>query len=115
MPQKDTAISEPHYWSTLFHEMIHWTGHEKRLNRGMVTDPASPEYAREELIAEIGAAYLAGAFLEDTDVELNSAIYLREWIRILKENPNILFSAGKAADTAVNYLGYQIPKKVGDG
>lgn len=114
MPSRDTAITEAHYWTTLFHETIHWTGHEKRLNRGMVVDHRSPEYAREELIAEIGAAYLAGAFLNDMDVELNSAIYLREWIQILKENPNILFSAGKAADTAVNYLGYRIPKKVGD-
>jgi len=66
----------------------------------------SKEYAREELVAEIGAAYLVGAYVHGEDnLELNSVIYLDSWMRVLKESPNILFVAGSAADKAIRYLG----------
>lgn len=106
MPPREHAVSDGAYWSTMFHEAVHWTGHEKRLTRPLTTHRMSKEYAREELVAEIGAAYLSGAYIHgEENLELNSAIYLDSWIKVLRETPRILFSAGSEADKAIKYLG----------
>jgi antirestriction protein ArdC len=92
MPERRFFTSEEAYYSTLFHELTHSTGHESRLarkslleNKGIdATGEARKTYAEEELVAEMGASFLnAHAGFMDAEIE-NSAAYLQGWIDALK-------------------------------
>lgn len=102
-----TEVSE--YYSTLFHEMIHSTGHRTRLNRftGNAAAAAfgSEEYSKEELIAEIGAAALVNyCGLETSSSFRNSAAYLQSWISALRNDPTMIVAAAGKAEKAFNYI-----------
>lgn len=88
------------YYSTLFHELIHWTG--TRLSREFGKSMKSPVYGKEELIAELGACFLLPQFGLSNDI--SSAAYLNSWIKMLKETPIILFQVASAASTASAFL-----------
>ena len=86
MPLKKDFISEQKFYTTIFHEIIHWTGHEKRLNRNLVGGVNDREqYSFEELIAEMGSMLLALQF-GITEQLLNSIRYLKGWSEKNKEN-----------------------------
>jgi antirestriction protein ArdC len=108
MPGKGHFRSEAHYYHTVFHELTHATGHSSRLNREGVVQAdrfGSERYAREELIAELGASFLMNdvGLLGEAHFE-NSAGYLKNWISRLKENPKLLVQASSAAQKAHDYL-----------
>ena len=84
MPQKERFKSVEEYYSTLFHELTHSTGHAKRLNRKGGSRFGSATYSREELVAEIGAAMLCGVAHIDNATLDNSAAYIDSWRRALK-------------------------------
>lgn len=97
------------YYSTIFHEMTHSTGHHSRLNRftGKAANAAfsSEEYSKEELIAEIGAASLNTYCGIDTNKSIkNSAAYLQSWIKALKNDPTMIVSAAGKAEKAFEYI-----------
>ena len=97
------------YYSTLFHEMTHSTGHASRLNRftGKAANAAfgSTEYSKEELIAEIGAASLNNYCGIDTNKSIkNSAAYLQSWIIALKNDPTMIVAAAGKAEKAFEYI-----------
>lgn len=103
MPLMSDFTDLDEYWSTLFHEGIHWTGHTTRLNRPMVrieVDRAA--YAIEELVAEIGAAFMGAEFGIDT--EQNNAAYLRGWLKHVPDKRQAIFTAAKEAGRAFEYL-----------
>ena len=108
MPYHNTFRSDESYYSTLFHELIHSTGHTQRLDRQDIFGAENMKrenYAFEELVAEIGCAllcYHTGNFTED--VEQNSIAYLQGWRSRLNNNDNWLMSAASKAEKAVNYL-----------
>lgn len=107
MPQKDTFKGNGEYYSTLFHEMIHSTGHESRLAREEIGKGAfgSHEYSKEELTAEMGAAILSSHCGIESTME-NSVSYLAHWLTKLKNEPTWLVSAaGKAQKAADMILG----------
>jgi antirestriction protein ArdC len=108
MPQLEQFKTPEAYYLTLFHEMTHSTGHESRLNREGITKPAkfkSERYSREELIAEMGAAFLAGHTGIDGDDEIdNSAAYLEGWLKVLKEDNKLIFKAAADAQKAVDHI-----------
>lgn len=85
------------YYSTLFHELIHWTGHKSRLNR-LLDKPA------EELVAEIGAAYLSAISGIENNVIDNQVAYIKSWLKIVKSANGGLLECTKHAQTAINYL-----------
>ena len=86
MPLKKDFISEQKFYTTIFHEIIHWTGHEKRLNRNLIGGVNDREqYSFEELIAEMGSMLLALQF-GITEQLLNSIRYLKGWSEKNKEN-----------------------------
>ncbi|MED4852228.1 zincin-like metallopeptidase domain-containing protein [Caldifermentibacillus hisashii] len=97
------------YYSTLFHEMIHSTGHESRLNRSGVRDlsenPFGSEiYSKEELVAEIGASMLCGiAGIENNTID-NSANYIQSWLEKLKNDKKLIVHASQQAEKACNYI-----------
>jgi len=93
------------YYSTLFHEMVHSTGHSKRLNRLNATAFfGSKDYSKEELVAEMGAAMLCGEVgIVDVTAD-NSAAYLQNWLTAISSDPSMLVSAAGKAQKAVDYI-----------
>lgn len=97
------ATSE--YYSTAFHEMVHSTGHESRLDRLEKTGFGSEAYSKEELIAEIGAATLVShANLETSASFKNSAAYIQSWLKVLQNDKRFITTAAGKAEKAVNYI-----------
>lgn len=103
MPQIGQFESREAYHQTLFHELVHSTGHESRLERGIRNGFGDNRYAREELVAEIGAAMLmASAGLEPRIEE--SAAYIASWKRRLQEDPKLIVTAASAGQKAVEFI-----------
>ena len=107
MPPRDAFFSSEEYYGTLFHELVHSTGHRSRLDRDMSGGQCSKPYAREELCAEMGAALLLGsAGIMEDPLHKNSAAYLRSWMQNLKEDPRcVAVACGKAQKAADWVLG----------
>lgn len=95
------------YYCTLFHELVHSTGHTKRLNRSGITELAAfgdENYSKEELIAEIGAAMMCGVCgIDNTTIE-NSASYINGWLRALKDDQRMIVLAAGKAQRAADYM-----------
>ena len=95
------------YYSTLFHELIHSTGYKDRLNRDSITNLdnyASDLYSKEELVAEIGSAYLCTFAGIDNRTVKNSAAYIKGWLDVLKNDNKFLISAGCKSQKAFEYI-----------
>ena len=107
MPKRETFVSSESYYATLFHELTHSTGHPDRLNRKTLVAGApfrSPTYSQEELVAEMGAAFLcAQAGIDDPTIE-NSAAYLGGWLKFLSSDSKALLVAGAQAQKAADYV-----------
>ena len=87
IPTRSSFISSEAYYGTLFHELAHSTGHESRLNRPIKNRFGTDPYAKEELVAEIGAAFLAAvARLENPFTIENSGAYIQSWIRRFRDD-----------------------------
>lgn len=97
------------YYSTLIHEMIHSTGHKSRLNRNFEKEKGVKDYAREELVAELGAALVGNVLGFSNRVLDNNAAYLDAWIGKLKQRPkyivSVLSDASKAAKMILEVTG----------
>lgn len=99
------------YYCTLFHELIHSTGHKDRLNRSFGKQFADEKYSKEELVAEFGAAMLCGiAGIEQPIIE-NSAAYIKSWMKVLKEDSRLIVTAANAAQKAADYIQNIKPEK----
>lgn len=102
LPPRESFFDEQGYWATLLHELAHASGHSSRLNRTF-SKRGTPEYAFEELIAELASCFLAAElgvppFFED------AAGYLDHWCDLLGDKPTAIFSAAAAASKAAAYL-----------
>ncbi len=107
MPSRTAFDSQAEYYSTLFHELTHSTGHAKRLAREGFDTPhkfGSESYSREELIAEMGSAMLCGVAGIEQGTLANSAAYLKAWIARLKADSKLVISAASAAQKAADYI-----------
>jgi len=105
MPDREVFKYSEGFYSTLFHEIVHSTGHKSRLDRLEDTFSSKEQYSKEELIAEIGSALM----LHDCNILIkkeveNAAAYLNSWKRYIKESENALTEALAAADKAVRFL-----------
>ena len=107
MPSRSSFDKSEEYYSTLFHELTHSTGHPNRLNRQTLTDFEAfgdSNYSREELAAEMGAAFLCGfTGIENRTIE-NSAAYLASWLKALKEDHRMVVIAASQAQKAVELI-----------
>lgn len=106
MPHMEHFNSENEYYSVYFHELIHSTGLEKRLNRkGVVNFDTfgTEQYSEEELVAEFGAAFLCSACGIDNTLQ-NSAAYIKGWREKFKSDPSIIVHAASKAQAAANYI-----------
>lgn len=108
MPSQNCFESAEGYYSTLFHELTHSTGHQSRLNRFEENSNdhmfGSDSYSREELVAEMGAAMLSGIAGISNVTLSNSAAYLQTWIRRLKSDSRLIISAASHAQKATDYI-----------
>lgn len=104
MPPRERFEKAEHYYATLFHEMIHATGAPSRLNRTKGKQFGDADYAREELVAEMGAAFLCGhCGIVDRTVD-NSAAYIDNWRRVLKGNAKLVVEAAAKAQKAADMI-----------
>ena len=107
MPRRDLFVGAAEYHSTLFHELTHATGHRSRLNRSGIEKIAafgSADYSREELVAEMGAAFLCGhCGIEQATVE-NSAAYINGWLRKLRDDHKLVVVAAAQAQRAADFM-----------
>lgn len=109
MPEPHQFKSNETYYTTLFHELIHSTGHAKRLDRKGVSDRTvhfgSYEYSKEELVAELGACFLANhaGFLTN-DLVSDSASYINGWCKKLDSEPQLIINASAKAQQAADYI-----------
>lgn len=112
MPDFESFVDAASYYGTLAHEHIHWTGASHRLDRELVTNHSDDRYAAEELVAELGAAMLCGVLgIEDTPRQ-DHAQYLAHWLRILRDDHKMLWSAASKATKAVEFLQARAPSNL---
>ncbi|GJM64806.1 ArdC family protein [Persicobacter diffluens] len=107
VPKIADCTSEEEYYSTLFHELVHATGHESRLNRKEITEKVnfgSQIYSKEELTAELGAAFLCSEAGISEHVIENQAAYLQGWLKALKSDKKMIFEASAKAGQAAKYI-----------
>lgn len=104
LEHEDYSATE-HYYSTLLHELTHWTGAAKRLNREGITNRKKQEnIAKEELIAELGSAFLCAQLgIAQTRPE-NHATYIKSWLEGLRNDKTLIFKAAAQAAKAQAFL-----------
>jgi antirestriction protein ArdC len=102
MPAFEAFNGADHFYGTAFHELTHWTGHMSRLDRDLKNRFGARNYAGEELIAELGAAFLCAEFGFDGD--LRHAGYISHWIELLRADKRAFFTACTQASKAGDYL-----------
>lgn len=100
----DKCTPTESYYSTLFHELTHMTGSQSRLNREKAKKLGDQKYAAEELIAELGAAFLCAEFDITSPEKSDHASYIAHWLQVLKENKRLIIPAASEALKAVKYL-----------
>ena len=103
---KGTKTSTPleAFYSTLLHELVHWTGHSSRLNRKLGNGFGSIDYAFEELIAETGAVILSIQLGVSPEPRADHAQYLNGWKSVIKKDPKAIYSAFSKAGKAAKFL-----------
>lgn len=107
MPRPETFVGSQEYYSTLFHELAHSTGAAVRLNRPEITAGdisfGSHSYGREELLAEMTAAFLCATAGIDMTID-NSAAYVQSWMRTIKADSKLLILAASGAQKAADFI-----------
>ena len=108
MPEINSFKDAENYYAVFFHELIHSTGHKSRLDRkGVATSSSFGDevYSKEELVAEMGAAFLCNeSRIDNSEIMENSAAYLQSWIKVLKGDCKLAVQAASAAQKASNYI-----------
>ena len=107
IPNKNDFLSKEEYYSALFHELTHSTGNEKRLNREGVAKAVnfgSDKYSKEELIAELGNAFLCATGGIANKVIDNQQAYINNWIDVFRKDKKILIQASRQAQRSTDYI-----------
>ena len=102
MPNRDTFNDDSSYYATVLHELTHWSGAKHRLDRDLSGKFGNSKYAFEELVAELGAAFLCQDY--QIQGELRHAGYIQNWLTCLRENNQAIFKAAALAQKAADYI-----------
>ena len=104
LPNRERFTTTENYYATATHELVHWSGSKARLAREFGKRFGDDAYAFEELVAELGAAFLAGHLgFVDATIE-NHTAYLDSWLRVLKNDKTAIFTAAKQAGLAYDFI-----------
>jgi antirestriction protein ArdC len=106
LPADELFRSTAGKYSTAFHELTHWTGHGSRLDRreAMAARFGSAAYAAEELVAELGAAFLCAGLGLEPEPRADHAAYIGQWIGLLEDDKRAVFTAAARASDAVEFI-----------
>ena len=106
MPNRDDFNTAEDYYSTQFHELVHSTMHEDRLNRPTADNWGDEVYAKEELVAEMGAGMICGVIgiTLAPKHEDNEAAYIASWLKKLNSDPKLVVQAASKAQQAADYI-----------
>mgnify|MGYP000737112260 CR=1 FL=1 len=105
MPPFETFQTPESYYATLGHETTHWTRHKSRLDRDFGRKRWGDEgYAMEELVAELGSAYLSADLGIAPEVREDHAAYIESWLKVLKNDKRAIFTAASHAQKAADFL-----------
>ena len=102
LPPFETFNGSNGYYNTALHELVHWSGHETRCNRQFGKRFGDKAYAAEELVAELGAAFMCAEF--GYDAVTQHAAYIQSWIDLIKDDCKAFITAASKASSAVEYL-----------
>lgn len=113
LPDREKFFSMQEFYSTALHELGHSTGHKSRLNRDIENSFGTPEYAVEELRAELASMFMEQDLEIQVDEEhkRNNSAYISSWKNKIKENPNALFTAIADADKIAKYVSLKVRQK----
>jgi len=104
MPAFKFFCGQAVYYATLFHELIHWTGHPSRLDRQLGARFGEESKAKEELIAELGAAFLCAEFSIGVPISSSHADYIQDFFELLDGDPREFFAAVLKAQAAIDFI-----------
>lgn len=116
MPDRSRFVDTPAgsategYYATLFHELTHWTGDRKRVNRSLSGRFGDKAYAMEELVAELGGAFLCADLGVSNTPRADHASYVAGWLEVLKKDRKAVFTAANRAHEAAEYLACLQPR-----
>jgi antirestriction protein ArdC len=106
-----TTTAGEGFYSTLCHELVHWSGAKHRLDRDLSHRFGTEAYAMEELVAELGAAFLCGDLGITPEPRADHAQYIAHWLKVLKDDKKAVFTAASKASEAANWLiGVEAPR-----
>lgn len=100
----DTMTPTEAYYATKLHELTHWSGGAKRLNRDLSGRFGANAYAMEELVAELGASYLCADLGVTTSLRPDHAAYIQSWLKVMRGDNRAIFTAAARAQDAARYL-----------
>jgi antirestriction protein ArdC len=100
----ETTTPAEGFYSTLCHELVHWSGAKQRLNRDLKGRFGDADYAMEELVAELGAAFLCSDLKLTQEPRTDHANYVAHWLQVLKNDKKAIFTAASKASEAANWL-----------
>lgn len=104
LPAEGAFLDSQGYYGVAFHELVHWTGHPRRCARDLHNRFGSEAYAAEELIAELGSAFLCAEIGISPEPRIDHARYIDSWLKVLKSDKRAIFTAAAKANQAVTYL-----------
>lgn len=102
LPDPGAFKDQGSYYATAIHELVHWTGHPDRLDRQLGRRFGEAAYACEELVAEMGSAFLCASCR--IDGELQHPEYIAEWLKVLKNDKRAIFTASTKAQRAADFI-----------
>ena len=110
MPAFETFLDREAYYAVLAHELVHWTGHSSRLDRDLSLGRFGDEaYAREELVAELGAAFVCADLGLTLEPRPDHAAYIASWLRVLRNDTRFIVAAAAHAERAARFLAEKQP------
>lgn len=107
----ETSTATEGYYATLFHELTHWSGHKGRLGRDLTGRFGDAAYAMEELVAELGAAFLCAELGISAQPREDHAGYIAHWLEVMREDAAAIFTAAAKASEAAQYLSGRAEKQ----
>lgn len=102
LPHMGAFHGSADYYATALHELVHWTGASHRLDRNLKNGFGSKDYAREELVAEMGAAFLCAPL--GFEPQARHSDYIASWLQVLKDDKRAIFKAASAATKAAEFV-----------
>ena len=100
----DTSTATEAFYSVILHELVHWSGHPMRLNRDLSGRFGTSAYAMEELIAELGAAFLCADLAISLNPRRDHAAYVHSWLQVLRQQKSAIFTAASSSTAACRFL-----------